>query len=135
MSYTFLGLILDATQSEYSILNENYPAKELVDPVRLLYVEPGEMDFDLLDSIAQRISAKLIGRTVAAVEYMTWGGAPCGFNGSLYRNGRKDYLFNFSKIESSEEPFFKLLLEFGIVLPDSGYFSPFDRSLVNHVGG
>jgi hypothetical protein len=136
MSYTFRGIITDATEPEWTALRTQVAYCVVVDPATLLIAEV-HGGFPEIDDVAKRISAAILGRTVVAMEYMTWAGVLERFSASVFRNGRVADGLCFRDVEGGmdKEPLFRVMLELGVVLPDGGYFRPFDRSMPGHVGG
>jgi hypothetical protein len=136
MSYAFHGILSDATLAEWSVLAGAPPARQVADPAPLV-IAGLAADFAAVDALARRLSAKLLGRTVVPMAYVTWAGVLDGFSATVYRHGAlADGLqYRDAEGDAGEEAFFRVLLELGVVLPDGGYFRPFDRSLPEHAGG
>ena len=136
MSFAFRGILSDATMAEWSVLAAAPPGHPVAEPAQLILagLPPPFAD---IDALAQRLSAKLLGRTVVAMDYVTWAGAFDGFSASVYRHGALSDGIRYRDAtgRAGEEAFFRVMLELGVVLPDGGYFRPFDRSMPDHAGG
>ncbi len=136
MSYTFRGIITDATAAEWTALRTPVAHCVVADPATLIIAEM-QGGFPDIDASAKRISAAILGRTVVSMEYITWAGVLDGFSASVYRNGRLADGLSYRDVEGGmdKEPLFRVMLELGVVLPEGGYFRPFDRGTPGHVGG
>lgn len=136
MSYAFRGIITDATESEWTALRTRVAYRVVADPAALIIADV-QGGFPDIDALAKRLSATILGRTVVSMEYITWAGALEGFSASVFRNGRLADGLLFRDVEGGmdQEPLFRVMLELGVVLPDGGYFRPFDRGTPGHVGG
>lgn len=136
MSYSFRGILTDATAAEWTVLRTPVAYRVIADPAALIIADV-QGGFPDIDALAKRISAIILGRTLVSMEYITWAGVLEGFSASVFRNGRLADGLSYRDVEGGmdKEPLFRVMLELGVVLPDGGYFRPFDRGIPGHVGG
>lgn len=136
MSYAFRGIITDASEAAWTALRTPVAYRVVADPAALIIAEL-QGRFPDIDALAKRLSAAILGRTLVSMEYLTWAGTLEGFSASVYRNGRLADGLEFRDVAGGldQEPLFRVMLELGVVLPEGGYFRPFDRGIPGHVGG
>jgi hypothetical protein len=134
MSYQFKGIITDANPQTFASLNSVFVLKVFPDYNNLVIIERDE-EYSAVMDIARKLSGKLLGNNIASIDYGTWAGMEEWISAAVFRNGVNIDGLCFTDIENSRDPFFRVMLELGVVLPDSGYFAPFDRRQTHHVGG
>jgi len=128
MSFAFTGIITDAQAIELSIVKFRFAFTACTRPQDLIIAEGGE-DYDALVAYARVISGKILGRSFAVIDYRTWAGPVDFCQGCVLRNGViVPGSSHAGDDQQGEEALMRVMLEFGIVIPESGYFEPFDRS-------